>query len=733
MSMQEINLYDEPNKEFIRLGALYLSGDSMIRTIYCSKDITIHIDIRSFIIVKESTEDFFCKITNKEYIFSEEKENFHIKVSQKEMEIAEQRKMHIENMLMETFPDWDKLFQRASAKPHKERARTSIGISKEAFRRLLKRYLVSGRSIYSLIDQRHYNKGRPINVVMTVDSSEAEDGVNDIEIQMRFALQVFKKTGNVQTAYDEVLKRYYMDYVETEDGVERRLREDRPSYKKIYNYISENLGGKSVTQFRMGESNYENNCRLLPGNAQYGVTSIGQLYEMDEVELGCYLVSEQDPSQVIGKAILYVCVDVKANIIVAAKVGLKNNSYAGYCDCMLTLLEPHSVQASLVGAECDDDIFPSMVMPNEIRCDHGSEYESKMLEAACYEMGIKVSFVRTASGSKKGLVESFHHRLQQHLKKMLGDAGYIVTIPGVKPTQDVYDTARETACLTLSDISKIVYEEVMFFNQAPLKKFDADADMIRAGLILTPANIYRFETERSMDPTNVTPSNKQQYIFAMLNRCGVRRFSINREGICYQGHSLKYFSEEEWFIAMLNSSDCKDAEIRYMDSCVDCLWVCYHKEIHKVPLAVKRENLASFQGMSWTEYDTIYEPFKKNNKQEQDRSTERKAELEDRISQTVSYAKILQGEAENNTTDIREAREIEKRFQDTNPDNERNRLVIQDLSEAEQENKKELLEMPSEIDILVEKAVPDEFSTERRSPGKMSMERLARLTALGKD
>lgn len=669
MENESAVIFDE-KKLVLRKGMIFNSGSEKNILFHCDKVWSFLITAQTHRIERIKTEELFEQVMDEKRTpeVPETISNI-LSFSPENMKKAAFREGVIREMMVKTYPVWEDLFQKGVVKPELDEAASMLGLSRKQTSRLVLRYLTSACDPTSLIDSRKWNRGR----TLTEKNGETEDKLDELE----YALHCFKRYRNASFAYKKLIWKYYMENEMAADGsVIRVISKDAPSASKVYRYLNNNLGGKTVRVYCEDETYFLNNKRPLRGNAEYGSGTIGGVFEVDEVEMDCYIVSENDPRVTIGKAIIYAAIDVFSHMIVAIKAGLKNNSYSGFCDLMLSLLEPHSIQAEYVGAKCDDKAFPSLVIPRSIRCDHGSEYESHALEAACKELGIQVQYVPVAAGSLKGLVENVHRRIQQGVKPLTRNAGFICRTPKHELNPKDYQKARETACLTLSDINKILIEEVCFLNTKPLVSYEPDLEMLEAKLVLTPQNIWNFEVERSFDPKNVTEQNRMQYLFGFMCRGNQdqRRFKVGRKGIEYTGHKLKYFCDEDWFQEMIGASDRGKAEIRYMDNTVSAVWVRYHNRIHKVPLAEKREQNLTLSELSWLEYDEMCAEQKIEDKHAQRVTLAAEKELVDGITETVRYAKAVQQDG-NIVTGIPQNRAKEFSRMNQDPNETRNRIA----------------------------------------------------------
>ncbi|MDO4324189.1 MAG: hypothetical protein Q4C61_16880 [Lachnospiraceae bacterium] len=680
----------------VRRGDIFVVEERRCRIFHVDEDLIFVIGLDVLFIEKYDSCSFMGSVQRGEYQKENEiQQDIVYRLSEEEQKKIWKWASVFEEILSGRYPAWERMVQPRVSKRYFYDAAERLGTKPKYLRRVFVKYLRSGRNIYSLADGRHCNKidKKARNALLASKlpaiPAESENALSEQERQLQEALAVFKKTLSVTAAYHYLLDKYYCEpkYI---DGAMKMVllpKEQCISYKKVYNYIKDNLGGLTIKEYCKGEKDFRNNSRPLTGNARTGLVAVGQLFQIDECEIGVTIVSERDPNKVIGKAIMYCAFDPVAQIITAVNVGLKNNSYSGFCDLMLTLLEPHENQTALVDVHCTDEQFPSLILPKEIRADHGSEYESKALARAMKELGIKTSIVPVAAGSYKGGVENVFMRLQHILRQTLSDCGYIM------PDHKGADKARKEACLTLKDMRRIIYKIVIDLNMALLPGYSPDREMMEAGIELSPMEIWKYEIKRTGNPACITDANRPRILYALLSQD--KRFKISRAGIEYVGHNLRYFVDEEWFLQMIREK-APDYEVRYDDQSVDAVYVRYKKEIHRVPLAAKREELASFKGMSWVEYDELYKFMKQN--QNTHAALNRRLETEREIRKTAETAKLLQGDVKNDTKEIKSNRKAERKELESNDTETRNRLLA-GMDSAEEWKKAAVVP----IDVLAEK------------------------------
>lgn len=594
---------------------------------------------------------FISKVENGEYLkvdISRQAIDSSV-ISENEMDRMRRRAVVFEEMLADAYPNWEVLFKKRTSYRYFHDAAERLGIGDRQCRRLFERYVLSARNLLALADMRRQcerpgSRGSLLTTGHAFYNGKMPAVLNDAEVkkQLEEALSIFKKGLSAKMAHREILDKYYSGYEEDEFGNNRKEplpEENCLSYKRVYNYISNNLGGLTIKEYVAGQRELRNNRRPLSGNSQTGVPAIGQLYQIDECELIGTAVSEKDPMKNLGKVVMYTAIDVKADTVVGAYVGFKNNSFTGFCDVMLSMLEDHNNQTSLVGVNCTPYEFPSLTLPKMIRTDHGSAYENKATKAACKEIGIRVDFVPIASGSFKGLVEKVFRQIQQRMRPILIANGLI---PRDHTARELR-LAAENACLTLKDYREIVYRAIIEINLRPRKGLCPNLEQMEAGLVMSPAEVYRWERDK-FPPENVTDFNRDTYMFAFLQRD--REFKVSRAGIEYKGHPLRFFSGQQWFINVVNrKSEWDKLEIRYDDRFIDRVYVRYGGKYYIVPLAEGREEQDSLKGLSWNDYDLLCDSLYPKQREARWQAEWRMAQTEAAIKRTVGIASQIKEDA----------------------------------------------------------------------------------------
>lgn len=693
----------------IQQGDIYRISDNEYRVFLMTNDYVAVISMTETVIKKYDSVKFIQMVRSDEITKCDVKqEMLSTDISKEELQKIQGMASVMDEVLQELYPKWEILTEPRKKKKMIRDAADNLGITQRYFSRRLFTYLRSGRNIYSLVDGRHFrNIKKETKKIQNPlqDNRPSQEVVSKQTLAYEDGLQEFKRILKVQGAYDYVITKYYSEMkCEMNNGVLEEVivpNEDVPSYSSFYRYVSSHLGGRTVKQYIKGERETRNNDRFLTGNQRSGMITIGQYMQVDECEVAVNLVSD-DGTQIIGKPIMYCAFEPVAQIIIGAYIGLINNSMGGFNNLLLSMLEPHNNQTEPYGVTCTDENFPSMVIPKNFYSDQGSEYMSGHMEQAMLELGIAQSIVPAAAGSYKGGVENCFHRLQARLKTLLINDGYILE------THDGAKNARSNACLTMHDFKTIVYRLIIEINTTSLgKNYSPDADMIENHVPAVPSEIWKHKMKTCYDPISVTDSNKMQIMFALLWRD--KRFDIGRDGLTYHGHNLRYFVDEPWFIELLKEKT-PAFDVRYDDTDVSCIYVRYKKQIHKVPLAISRDELRSYVGLTWGAYDELFKQHKALMKEQKRKDAQVRLTTAHQNKKTRDAAKVLHDGIVNDKKEIKENRATQRAMLENDENELRNRLLEKDT-----------------LSSVPEDAVPSEPEKKSHTPHIMTMDEMVAL------
>ena len=715
----------------VRRGNLYKKDGLQWRTFHVNADETLLISMTTNDIVRIKTDSLINDIENGTVSACDVEPNPSFSLTEEEINVITERARVFENIIEKEMPEIENLFSVKKAKRNNDAEAILLGVSRRWLREMLKAYLRSGRNKFSLVDHRKGNYRKKVP-----HSKDYENPKNDVDEILKYGLKMFVKYGKPGQAYDAVLRQYFREPVEAPDGSSVKMvtlpEEERSvSYKMLYNYIRKHTEDYSCKG--KDERDKQNNNRQLVGNSRTGVYELGQIVEADEMELGCYVVDQNDGETVLGKAVVYCMVEVLSGICIGAYVSLENNSMRGFQQVFLSLLEPHKNQTKGYNIDYDEEDWPSMIVPNEIRCDRGSEYMSKAYSKAMGELGIRNTPVPPGCGSLKGVVESFNGLVQTYLKAQLKNNGYV---------EDKYrggDLAKGAACLTLEEIRGLVYQSVILYNRRVFEGL-IDKKYVDNNVSPTPKGIFAYEKAhgRAGDPTNVNDATRPAYLFAMLAKEEEKRkFTWNRrKGIVYTFYKteLRFYSQEPWFLDILKDEPHpEDIEVRYNVDDIRNVYIRYKKEIHRVPLAEKIEQQYTYADLTWDEYDECIRKKRDSKVMKEAKQVylDTKLNLQDTVEKQAEMAKALNPKKKKKYGKAHpEDKTAKKQEMRKDPDG----ITKRSYSSIDPEPEKETLtKQQEELAAIEHLRIPDEM---RRTMGDRKLSReeeINRILALIED
>ncbi len=715
---------EKEDSPVIRRGDIYSFEDQEWR-VFDVRDKNVNlINLKNNKLRLKDTAELITAIENRECVKIKEKTGSSFSISPEEMETINHRAEVMEAIFREEYPI------KCRLRVNHDADAILLNISRRHLRTLFYDYLRSGRNKFSLVDHRkgNYRKRVP-------HSKDYENPKNDVDEILKYGLKMFVKYGKPGQAYDAVLRQYFREPVEAPDGSSVKMvtlpEEERSvSYKMLYNYIRKHTEDYSCKG--KDERDKQNNNRQLVGNSRTGVYELGQIVEADEMELGCYVIDQNDGETVLGKAVVYCMVEVLSGICIGAYVSLENNSMRGFQQVFLSLLEPHKNQTKGYNIDYDEEDWPSMIVPNEIRCDRGSEYMSKAYSKAMGELGIRNTPVPPGCGSLKGVVESFNGLVQTYLKAQLKNNGYI---------EDKYrggDLAKGAACLTLEEIRGLVYQSVILYNRRVFEGL-IDKKYVDNNVSPTPKAIFAYEKAhgRAGDPTNVNDATRPAYLFAMLAKEEEKRkFTWNRrKGIVYTFYKteLRFYSQEPWFLDILKDEPHpEDIEVRYNVDDIRNVYIRYKKEIHRVPLAEKIEQQYTYADLTWDEYDECIRKKRDSKVMKEAKQVylDTKLNLQDTVEKQAEMAKALNPKKKKYGKAHPEDKTAKKQEMRKDPDE----ITKRSYNSIDPEPEKETLtKQQEELAAIEHLRIPDEM---RRTMGDRKLSReeeINRILALIED
>ena len=584
------------------------------------------------------------------------------------------------------YPDLSVLQKRGIEKEGLKRCSKLLEKSERHLRRIILKFLQGGQTLYSLLDDRMTRTQRGYDPAAGAVRGPKKDGrasaiesneemyanfeeaycelqrlLNEKEYHARS-----KDRPTISSVYTAMCRKHY--YCVNEFG-QKVIAPDhlRPSLKRFERWLRiEKWGGGPCRDHLVSAKDWNNNRRTLTGDAHFNIHHPGELFEIDETEVSFDLTTA-DPErqgQDVGGAIIHNVVDIATNAWVAVMVTIQvNNSYEGVLNVFELMIMDNDEKCRMLGVEPDGTVaFPGMIIPEEIRVDHGSEYISKALKdnltggEEYYQLeGVPttIALTRPGTGSNKAIVERSFSEFERALASATGYRhGHRSDTPRSKHRIETH--------VNIIQLRRIIYEIVKNHNNSVLTSYPFTPELIERVPSCTPLNLWGYLSEQYGAGITLDKNSRNSYRFSLMLKRSLR---ISRKQIWYK--QILYWDVQEckevWDRTQLKKDKSDLIEVRYDPRTVSRI---YYKDkkgtIYEFKLATKRSNQKSFSSMSWAEfdrwYDEVYVPYKKSLKEQKKNDMEK---LDFKIYELVNNADTSPV-AKTSTKEIRKAGKIER-------------------------------------------------------------------------
>src|SRR6266568_20775 len=387
-------------------------------------------------------------------------------------------------------------------------------------------------------------RGRPSKTALRTGIPTGVNITDEIKEIFRQGTRIFydtpKKRGK-REAFERILARFFNKGKDPDpDGIPIPIMpsvDEMPQFRQYQYWYTMEWDTTLSTIAREGMGAYNLRGRAAIGSLRSAIPGPGYLYEIDATVADVYLVSAFNRRRIIGRAVIYVVVDVFSNLIVGVSVSFEGPSWVGAMLALENMALDKVSYCKEYGFDISEREWPSHHLPKEILADRG-ELLSKNSDNLTNSLHIRMSNTPPYRADWKGCVER-HFRLLNET--------YCSWVPGKvddHPSRDQPDY-RYDAKMTLHEFRKFIIDCVLEHNTTyRVSDENLDPAIIAAGIDPYPCNLWEWGITNRMGALNEVTRDEMR--LALLPR---DEASVTREGIRF--HNTRYTcsraEQENWF------------------------------------------------------------------------------------------------------------------------------------------------------------------------------------------
>lgn len=573
-------------------------------------------------------------------------------------------------------PDYCELSGK-QPKPVLNKIREETNISKSGMWKIIIKWIQSGCRDYSLVNERYFLPKEKNLTKVKRGGRKSESGRSPFEFTPQDiayideAVQVFSKNRmmSMQDAYDMLLSHYKV-LMEHENGAvypDFPAGCKYPSYRQFSYQLHKRLSQSDIDIIKTSAREMRNQKRVLLGKERGGLIYPGELCDADATPTDYFLVSKYDPEKVVGRANMYLIIDVLTGMIFGASMSFEDNSNAAVLNLLLSLKrEQRDLLLKETGFTLSsDDVWPTDVLPTKLRTDKGVEFTSKETMRRLKELGITAEPVPAASGSLKGSVEKeFRQFNLAHAEEFL-HAGLI---------EKRYDSDhKEMACISVLGMRKLMVSYILYHNVRVIESRERSREMIEKGIESSPKSLWQYYSAKN-PLTHIITCSSLEYIWKLISSA---KASLTRKGIYFKGLYYTSPCDVKLNARLMSLQKAEKFNIRYDESDVSHLYYVSDNTVVQATLNPSVPEYNDYKGMTWDEYNRMHKIDIEQRRAGKLKNNVEKANHRERVQMILQEGTKLKPSAKN----LKENRSEEK--ERDNNEHSTSALIAKTMTAAE--------------------------------------------------
>lgn len=437
---------------------------------------------------------------------------------------------------------------------------------------------------------------------------------------------------SMSNAYNIFLDKYYRDE-KTKNLVDRY-----PTFNQFYYHAKKFINERK----RVPDRTYNKDNRPIIGSSHSEAIAPGDVYQVDATVMDFYLVSQADPTKLVGRPILYSVADVYSHMIVGIYVGLENPSWESAALALgfafkekSEVCAQYKIEELLMENNLKFD-WPCKGLPQKIMVDNG-ELISKASNQLISHLRIEVENAPGWKPDFKGIVEQTFRQYHINLKPYIG--GYVEK----KSPQRGDPDYKQFAEMNLYEFTRMLILAILFHNSRELERdFILDEDERTAHLAPIPIERWKWGIENRGGNLRIMDSKTLE-----LNLLRQKQATVTPKGI-RMGKDLYYSCpraiDEGWFDRGKTKKGPDKCTVAYDPHAMESIYVIFPNG--EVLSSTKTSDYSDFFGWAEEDYQSF---FSTQNEERAERAFEQKNM---QLLYNDAFKKVIDESKQHNKTNM---------------------------------------------------------------------------------
>lgn len=313
-----------------------------------------------------------------------------------------------------------------------------------------------------------------------------------IEEKFKRGIKKFYETEEERTltdTFDRIISTYFIQgfSLENEELKPILLPENaRPTFRQFqYWYKTYYRDVEREKKARHGSTRFDLNDRVAMEDSTQMASGPGSVYQIDSTLADVYLVSSLDSDRIIGRPVVYMCMDVFSRAITGIAVTLEGPSWFGAMLALDNVTTDKVAFCRQYDIAINEEDWPCHHLMERILADRG-EFEGYDADALVNPLNVTIHNTPPYRADFKGIIEQNFRRTKEKVIRFLPGEVHKRSGRGAKDY-------RLDATMTLYRFTRLIIRYVIWYNSNYyMKRYSMDEFMIQDRVKRFPLDLWEW-------------------------------------------------------------------------------------------------------------------------------------------------------------------------------------------------------------------------------------------------